>query len=183
MIMKDSKRGKKGRSISKGQECTDRKPEENAPHPEGIRGASGQLPLMLCWETSEEKGMDIGTMVISTFHQASSFFCWGWWGKLIRKSHDSVGPQMGKVLEKNQRSLEDARRGATAWHSCCVYMAGSLDGTQWSGHPVRLAVSTGCFQEEPLTCIPCGPWNQLGVQGDLLGSLTSSSVRGPIECV
>lgn len=30
-------------------------------------------------------------------HQASSFCFWGWWGKLIRKSHDSVGLQMGKV--------------------------------------------------------------------------------------
>lgn len=121
MIMRDSKGGKKGRSISKGQEYTDREPEEDAPHSEGIRGASGQLSLMLCWQISEEKGMDIGTMVTSTLHEASSFFCWGWWGKLIRKSHDSEGPQMGKVLKKNQtRSLEDARRGATAWHSWCV---------------------------------------------------------------
>lgn len=60
---------------------------------------------MLYWETSEEKGMDVSTVVTRTLHQASSFFCWGWWGKLIRKSHDSVGPQMGKVLKKTKQEV------------------------------------------------------------------------------
>lgn len=131
-IMRDSKGEKKGRSMSKGQECTDREPEEDAPHPEGIWGVSGQLSLMLCWETLEEKGMDIGTMVTRILHQASSFFCCGWWGKSIRKSHDSLRLQMGKVLRKTNKQEvwkvpgEEPQLG-------CVYVAMSLDGRQWSG--------------------------------------------------
>lgn len=69
--------------------------------------------------------MDTGTAVTRILHQASSFFCWRWQGKLIRKSHDSVGPQMGKVLEKNSQTsgLEGARRGASACHSCvCTWL-------------------------------------------------------------
>lgn len=120
-------------------------------------------------------------------HQDSSpgflFLLLGMVGEVDQEIPWLSGTTDGEGTKKNQtRGLEGARRGATAWHSWCVYMAGSLDGTQWSRHPVRLAVSTGYSQEELPTYIPGGPRNQLEVQGDLLGSLISS-IRGPRACV
>lgn len=52
------------------------------------------------------------------------------WGR-FRKKHPTT------------RGLGGTRRGAAVWHSGSVCMVGSPDGAQWSGHPVRPAVSTG----------------------------------------